>query len=65
MITSVKSILSSISNGWLFWYVNHTSISWNSVLNVFKRRKFVEEISNKLPNSLFGTNVFKTLESSL
>ena len=35
LITKVKFILSSISNGWLFWSVNHTSMSWNSDLNVF------------------------------
>ena len=35
----------------------------NSELNVFKGMKFVGVISNKLPNGLFGTNVYKTLES--
>ena len=35
----------------------------NSELNVFKWIKFAGEISNKPPNSLFGTNVYKTLES--
>ena len=35
----------------------------NSELNVFKKIEFVAEISNKLPNALFGTNVYKTLES--
>ena len=63
LITKVKFILSSISNGWLFWSVYHTSMSWNSELNVFKKIWFVGEISNKLPNGLFGTNVYKTLES--
>ena len=63
LITKVKFILSSISNGWLFWSVNHTSMVWNSELNVFKGIKFVGAISNKLPNGLFGTNVYKTLES--
>ena len=38
-------------------------MAWNSELNVFKGIKFVGEISNKLPNGLFGTNVYKTLES--
>ena len=66
VITRVKFILSSISNGWLFWSVNHTSMSWNSELNVFKIIWFVAEIPNKLPNCLFGTKVYleqKTLES--
>ena len=63
LITGVKFILSSISNGWLFWYVNHNSIAWSSKLNVFKKIWFFGEISNRLPNSLFGTNVYKTLDS--
>ena len=63
LITRVKFILSSICNGWLLWPVNHTSIDWNSEIDVFKKTKFVGEISNKLPNGLFGTNVYKTLES--
>ena len=36
---------------------------WNSELNLFKGLKFVGATSNKLPNGLFGTNVYKTLES--
>ena len=56
-------MLSSICNGWLFWSVNHTSMVWNSELNVFKGIKFVGPISNKLPNGLFGTNACKPLES--
>ena len=63
MITRVNWILSSISNGWLCWSLNHTSILWNSQLNVFKAIKFVGLISNKLPTGLFGTNVYKTLKS--
>ena len=63
LITEVKFILSSISNGWLFWSVSHTSMSWNSELNVFKKIWFIGEISNKLPNGLFGTSVYKTFES--
>ena len=55
LITIVKFILSSISNGWLFWSVNHTLISSYSELNVFKNIWFVGEISNKLTNGLFGT----------
>ena len=38
-------------------------MAWNYELNVFKGIKFVGEISNKLPNGLLGTNVYKTLES--
>ena len=56
-------ILSSTSNGWLFWCVNHTSIASNSELNVFKGMKFVGKVSNKLPNDLFETNVYKPSES--
>ena len=56
LITKVKSILSSISNGWLFWSVSHTLMVWNSELNVLKGIKFVGTISNKLPNDLFGPN---------
>ena len=63
LITNVKFILSSISNGWLFWSVNHTLISSYSELNVFKKMWFAGEISNKLPKGLFGTNVNNTLES--
>ena len=58
LITKVKFILSSICNGWLFWSVNHTSMYENSELNVFKKIEFVDEIFNKLPNVLFGTNVY-------
>ena len=64
LITRVKFILSSISNVWLFWYVNHTSISSNSEINVFKKILLFGEISNTLPNGLFGTNVCKILKSS-
>ena len=63
LITRVKIILSSIYNGWLYLSVNHTSIDWNSKLNIFKKIWFWGEISNRLPNGLFGTNVYKTLES--
>ena len=35
-------------------------MSWNSVLNVFKKIWFFGEISNKYANGLFGTNVNKT-----
>ena len=61
--TRVKFILSSISNGWLFQSVNHTSIARSSELNVFKKIWFFGEISNSLRNGWFGTNVYKTLES--
>ena len=63
LITGVKFLLSSISNDWLFWSVDLTSIAWNSELNVFKKIWFFGEISNKLPNGLFGKNVYKTLKS--
>ena len=63
LITNVKFILSSISNGGLFWSVNHTLIAWNSQLNVFKKIWVFGEISNRLPNGLFETNVYKTLVS--
>ena len=47
LITKVKLILSSISHGWLFWSVNQTWMSWNSELNVVKKKKwFVGDISN-------------------
>ena len=62
LITIAKLILSSASNDWLFWSVNHTLISSYSELNVFKKIWFVGEISNKLLNGLFGTNVYSTLE---
>ena len=39
-------------------------MAWNSELNVFKELWFFEEISNRLPNDLFETKVYKTLESS-
>ena len=63
LIIKVKLILSSISNDWLLWSVNHTWMVWNSELNVFKKIWFVGQISTRLPNSLFGTDVYKTLES--
>ena len=63
LTTKVKFILSSIASGWLFESVNYTSMVWNSELNVFKEIKFVGKISNKLPNGLFGINLYKTLES--
>ena len=63
LITIVKFIPSSASNGWLFWSVNHTLISSYSELNVFKKIWFAAEISNKLPKGLFGTKVYNTPES--
>ena len=59
----IKFVLSSISKGSLFWYVNHTLISWNSELNVLKKIWFSGEIYKKLPNGLLGTNVYETLQS--
>ena len=64
LITKIKFVLSSVSNGWLFWSVNYTSMVWNSELNVFKGIKLVGVISIELPNGLFGTNAYKNLESS-
>ena len=55
--------MSSISNGWLFRSVNHTSMAWNSELNVLKKIWFFGEISNKLSNGLLGTDLYKTIES--
>ena len=56
-------VLSSISSGFEFWSLNHTSVYRNSELNVFKNIKLLDEISNNYPNDLSGTNVYKTLES--
>ena len=62
-MTKVRFILFSISNGWIFWSANHTSIFENSKLNVFNGVRFFVAISNKLAKGLLGTNVYKTLES--
>ena len=35
---------------------------WSSELNTFKKIWFAEEISNKLPNGVFATNPYKTVE---
>ena len=43
--------------------VNHTLILSYSQLTGSKKIWFVGEISNKLPDGLFGTNVYNTLES--
>ena len=59
----LKFILYSISNGWLFWSINHNSKAENSELNVFKKKWFFGEIFYKLPDGLFGTNVYQTLDS--
>ena len=64
LVTTVKFILHSIYNGCPFLSVNHTSMVWNSELNVFKGIKLVGVISIELPNGLFGTNAYKNLESS-
>ena len=53
-------ILSSISSDLEFWSVNQTSMYENSELKVFKNITFLNEISNKWPNDLFGTNYYKT-----
>ena len=44
-MTKVMLILSSISSGFEFWLVNHTSTYENSGLKVFKNVKFFVEIS--------------------
>ena len=56
-------ILSSISRGLDFWWVNHTSIYEISEIKVSKNIKFLGEISNNWPSDLLGTNLYKTLES--
>ena len=56
-------ILSSISRGLDFWWVNHTSIYEISETKVSKNIKFLGEISNNWPSDLLGTNLYKTLES--
>ena len=63
LVTKVKFIQSPVSNGWMFWYVSHTSMVRNSEVNIFKAIKLVGIISNKLPNYLFGTNVYKIFKS--
>ena len=35
----------------------------NSELNIFEKIWFFGEVSNRLPNDLFGANVYKSLES--
>ena len=57
-------ILSSTSSGLEIWSVNHTSIYESSKSNVFKNREFLSKICNNWPNTLLGTNLYKTLESS-
>ena len=55
-------ILSSISRGLEFWYVNDdTSMYENSEPDIFKNIKFSGEIFNNWPSDLLGTNVYKTL----
>ena len=49
-------ILSSISRGLEFWFVNHTSRYENSESNVFKNINFSCEISNNWQNNLLGAN---------
>ena len=63
LITRVKFILFSVSNGWAIWSVDHTSIASNFESNVFKKIWFFEEISNRPTYDLFGANLYKTLES--
>ena len=54
------SFSSSISSGLEIWSVNQISMYDNS-----KNIKLLGEISNNLPNDLFGINIYKTLESRL
>ena len=56
-------ILSSIPSGIEFWLVNHTSVYKNSESKDFKNIKCLDVIYNNWPNDLFGSNVYKTLES--
>ena len=56
-------ILFSISVGLEFWSINHTSIYENSESKVIENMPFSGEISNKWPNDLLGTNLYKTYES--
>ena len=56
-------ILSFISVVLEFWSVNHTSIYENSESKVIENMTFSGEISNKWPNDLLGTNLYKTYES--
>ena len=54
-------VLSSISSGLESWSVNYTSIYENLNQMFLKLWNFLGEISNKWPNNLLGTNVYKTL----
>ena len=55
-------ILSSVSSDLEYWSVNHTSIHENSELKVFRKMKFLSEISNNWPKDTLGTNVYKTID---
>ena len=55
-------ILSSISKGLEFWFVNHTSIYETPESKVSKNIKFLGEISYNWRKDLLRTNVYKTLE---
>ena len=50
-------ILFSISSSLEFWSINHISVYENSEISVFKRIRFLEEISSTWPNYLLGGNV--------
>ena len=50
-------ILFFVSSSLEYWSVNHTSISENAELNLFKTKHFLREISSNLSNNLMGTNV--------
>ena len=55
-------MLSSISSGLERWLVNHALIHLVSELKVFKNIKFLGDLTNKLQNGLFETDVYKNLE---
>ena len=55
-------ILSSISSDLEISSVNPTSIYEKLESKFFKNTNFLKEISNNWPNSLLGTNVYKTPE---
>ena len=47
-VTNVKFILSSITNGLLFWTINHTSVYEYSELNVFRNLLVKSVIIDKM-----------------
>ena len=61
-LTKAIFILPSISRGLEFWSVSHTSICKNSESNIFKNKKFSDEIPNNWPKDILGTNLCKTFQ---